>query len=115
MSDTTHLGLPLIEASQAQKHVTHNEALAILDAIVQLAVISRDLTAPPSSPAAGDRYIVKATGTGAFAGHDNQIALFADGGWQFFEPQTGWVAYVAGESALVAWTGTAWESAGGSG
>ena len=35
MSDaTTHLLLPYILAAQAQKHVTHNEALRLLDAMV---------------------------------------------------------------------------------
>jgi hypothetical protein len=58
MSNTTHLQLPYLLASQAQKHVTHNEALRLLDAMVQLAVLDRDLTAPPGSPADGDRYIV---------------------------------------------------------
>jgi hypothetical protein len=54
MSDaTTHLLLPYIQASQAQKHVTHNEALRILDGLVQLSVLDRDLTAPPGSPADG--------------------------------------------------------------
>ena len=39
MSDiTTHLLLPYILAAQAQKHVTHNEALRLLDAMVQLSV-----------------------------------------------------------------------------
>lgn len=34
MSDaTTHLLLPYILAAQAQKHVTHNEALRILDGL----------------------------------------------------------------------------------
>ena len=42
MSDnTTHLLLPYILASQAQKHVTHNEALRLLDAMVQLSVLDR--------------------------------------------------------------------------
>jgi hypothetical protein len=59
MSDaTTHLLLPYILAAQAQKHVTHNEALRILDGLVQLSVLDRDLAAPPASPADGDRYIV---------------------------------------------------------
>ena len=41
MPDTSHaLSLPLIQPSQAQKHVTHNEALRILDAVVQLVVIA---------------------------------------------------------------------------
>ena len=58
MSDaTTHLLLPYILAAQAQKHVTHNEALRLLDGLVQLSVLDRDLTAPPGSPADGDRYI----------------------------------------------------------
>lgn len=34
MTDTTNLALPYLEAAQAQKHVTHNEALTTLDAIV---------------------------------------------------------------------------------
>jgi hypothetical protein len=58
MTDTTHLGLPFIEGSQAQKHVTHNEALRILDSVVQIGVLDIDRTAPPSSPAEGDRHIV---------------------------------------------------------
>jgi hypothetical protein len=54
MSDTTtNLLLPYILAAQAQKHVTHNEALRLLDGLVQLSVLDRDLTAPPDSPADG--------------------------------------------------------------
>ena len=50
MSDiTTHLLLPYIQASQAQKHVTHNEALRLLDAMVQLSAVSyTHLTLPTS-------------------------------------------------------------------
>ena len=48
MTDTPCLGLPQIEAAQAQKHVTHNEALALLDVLVQLAVKSRALRRPTS-------------------------------------------------------------------
>ena len=59
MTDTANLGLPCIEAAQAQKHVTHNEALRMLDTLVQLAVLDRDLTAPPGSPSEGQRWIVK--------------------------------------------------------
>jgi hypothetical protein len=55
MSDiTTHLLLPYILAAQAQKHATHTEAVRLLDAIVQLSVLDRDLSAPPASPADGD-------------------------------------------------------------
>jgi hypothetical protein len=54
MSTTTALQLlPLIEPSQAQKHVTHNEALAVLDVLVQTTATSRSLTAPPTAVVAG--------------------------------------------------------------
>ncbi len=108
MTDTPHLGLPTIEAAQAQKHVTHNEALTLLDIFVQLAVASRALSAPPASPAENSRYIVKPTGTGAFAGKDNQFARYSGGGWLFYPPRTGWLAFVADEGALLAWNGSAW-------
>ena len=41
MADTTNLTLPLLAASQAQKHVTVNEALTRLDGMVQLTLRSR--------------------------------------------------------------------------
>ena len=72
--DTTNLKLPYLLASQAQKHVTHNEALRLLDGLVQLAVLDRDLTAPPGSPADGDRYIVASGATGDWAGWDLNVA-----------------------------------------
>ncbi|MGH6682583.1 MAG: DUF2793 domain-containing protein [Pseudolabrys sp.] len=108
MTDTANLALPCIEGSQAQKHITHNDALRILDTLVQLAVLDRDLTAPPGSPAEGQRWIVKAAATGAWAGHDNAVAAWQDGGWQFSAPQTGWCAFVADEGTLLVWNGAAW-------
>ena len=65
MDTTPNLALPYILASQAQKHVTHNEAIRALDALVQISVKDRDLAAPPGAPAEGDRYIVAAAATGA--------------------------------------------------
>ena len=37
MSSTPHLALPLIAAAQAQKHVTHNEAIASLETAERIA------------------------------------------------------------------------------
>ena len=111
MTDTANLALPCIEGSQAQKHVTHNEALRVLDTLVQLAVLDRDLTTPPGSPAEGQRWIVKAGATGAWASHVNAIAAWQDGVWQFATPRIGWLAYIVDESALVTWNGSAWVAA----
>lgn len=112
MSDnTTHLGLPYVANKQAQRHIFHDEGLRILDALVMLSVADRDLSAPPASPAEGDRYIVKAPGSGAFAGKDNRIAHYADGAWFFYVASRGWLCYVADESALLSWDGSAWQPA----
>ncbi len=113
MADTPNLGLPYIMAAQAQKHVTHNEAIRALDALVHLAVIDRDRTTPPASPGEGDRHIVGAGGTGAWSGHDLEVAAFQDGGWAYFAPRTGWRAWIIEENALRTWNGDAWVVTGG--
>jgi hypothetical protein len=109
MSDaTTHLLLPYILAAQAQKHVTHNEALRILDGLVQLSVIDRDLTSPPGSPTDGDRFIVGSGATGDWAGWDLNIALWTDGAWLRLPPRTGWRTWVEDESLLLVYDGAGW-------
>jgi hypothetical protein len=108
LDTTPNLGLPYIMAAQSQKHVTHNEALRALDAIVQLSVLDRDLAAPPGSPADGARYIVAASPTGAWTGHSGSIAAYQDGAWAFYAPDEGWVVWIADEDVAVAWNGTAW-------
>ena len=110
MADTTpSLALPLIAGGQAQKHVTHNEALALLDALVQLAVLDKDRTAPPASPADGDRYLIAANDpSGAWTGWAGRIVRFQDGAWLSLRPQAGWTAFVADEAELYTFTGSAW-------
>jgi hypothetical protein len=101
--------------SQAQKHVTHNEALGVLDAVVQLSVLRADLAVPPPTPAEGERHIVAAGASGAWQGWDLGIASFADGGWARLAPKPGWLCYVEAEGGLVAWNGAAWVQLTGSG
>ena len=69
MTDTPNLGLPFIDGGQAQKHVTHNEALRILDAAIQISVSDVTRTVPPLSPAEGARHVVAVGASGAWSGH----------------------------------------------
>ena len=47
MSDTTpRISAPLLSAAQAQKHVTHNEALLVFDALIMARILDRDLADP---------------------------------------------------------------------
>ena len=113
MTDSANLALPFIEGGELLPDVTLNEALRLIDTLVQLAIVDRDLNAPPGSPAEGQRWIVKASPspTGVWTGHGNHVAAWQDGGWIFSVPKTGWLAYVLDESVLAAWSGTAWVNA----
>jgi hypothetical protein len=108
MTDTPRLALPVIEAAQAQKHVTHNEALALLDCLTQLAVESRTLTAPPSSPADGACYIPATGASGAWSGWDNTLALFSGGGWLQLAPVSGLKAWVKAERLTLTYEDGVW-------
>ncbi len=110
MSETAHLSLPLLAGAQSQKHVTHNEALLLLDALVHLSVEDADLTAPPVTAADGERYLVATGATGDWAGHDGDIALRDGNGWSFLIPQTGWRVWIGDAKALLVFDGLNWVS-----
>ncbi len=112
MDSSPNLNLPYIAPAQAQKHVTHNEALRALDALVHLSVLRDDLTTPPSTPADGDRYIIGSSASAAWAGQDGKVGAYQDGAWAFYQPATGWRAWVEESSALVVWDGMQWSSVG---
>ncbi len=113
MDETPNLKLPYILPSQAQKHVTHNEALRLLDAVVNLSVKSRTLTAPPTTPSPGARYIVASPATGAWSAKNGMIGSFIDDGWLFIQPAIGWQAYVEAEAKLLVFDGTLWNPVSG--
>ncbi|MEP5181858.1 MAG: DUF2793 domain-containing protein [Rhizobiaceae bacterium] len=106
---TPNLAMPYIMAAQAQKHVTHNEALNALDALTQIAVVSRTLTTPPVSPVAGERHIVSTGATDEWEGQDGQLAAYQDDSWAFYAPKSGWTAWVEAESQLLIFDGTHWQ------
>jgi hypothetical protein len=106
-----NLSLDYIDVNAAQREVVHNSAVRALDALVQLAALDRDLATPPGSPSDGQRWIVAASPTGAWAGKATQVAAWQDGAWRFYVPRVGWLVYVIDEGKLVAWSGSAWVDA----
>lgn len=109
MSQTTaHLALPLMMPSQAQKHVTHNEALQILDLMVQPSVLDRDRSIPPEAPLEGARHLVASGASGLWAGQEGCIAGFLGGAWSFLAPQKGWRVYEAAGDQWLAYDGALW-------
>lgn len=110
MSRSHNLSLPLILASQAQKHVVYNESIQALDAIVQLSVRSRSLTEPPVSPEDGARYLIAQDATGDWAGSGDRIGIWQDGAWTIRAPVDGWIAWVSDEERALVYDGTRWQS-----
>jgi len=88
MTDTSsNLELPFILPSQAQKHVIHNEALQILDVLVQLTAISSSKSVPPSGAKEADIYIIAKSATGVWSGHEHDIAVYRNQSWHFYMPR----------------------------
>lgn len=101
MSNTANLMLPYLAVGQAQKHVTVNETLRRLDAVVQLSVVSATTTAQPASSSDGAVYIVPSGKGGAAwsAYADWSLGYYRDGSWEQVTPREGWIAYVRDSKA----------------
>lgn len=110
MTETTALGLPLLQPAQAQKHVTVNEALSVLDGLVQLRIASATVTTPPAA-VEGMVYSVPGGAGGDWAGQDGRLALAQGGGWTFVTPQVGWHGWLIDAGHAVTFDGVAWQGA----
>lgn len=106
---TPNLQLPYILAAQAQKHVTHNEAIKSLDTLTQLTIEDQDLATPPASPVEGACYIVAISATDTWQGKEGQVAAWQDGAWMFYEPVEGWVAWLRDDNTQIVFDGAAWQ------
>jgi hypothetical protein len=122
VSNGPNLGL-IINALTGDSYPSDfRKLLRAIDVLLEGAVIDRTHTSPPGSPTNGNRYIVKATGSGAWAGHDNHIAVWTtdnpstpSGLWEFYVPKEGFVVWSAADASLYAFTSGAWAAAGGGG
>ncbi len=112
MTETTQLGLPLVQPAQAQKHVTVNEAFARLDALAQI-TLAGEAGVAPGAAVDGALYAVSAGASGDWAGEDGRLALFLNGGWVFVTPQAGWRGWRADSGVAVAFDGEDWVPGGG--
>lgn len=108
LQTSARLGLPLLQAGQAQKELWHNEALVLLDCIVQPSVVAVGLDLPPDSPAPGGCWIVGTAPTGAWSGQARAIAGWTEGGWRFVAPQPGMRVWSCADAVDARYDGTDW-------
>jgi len=109
---TPNLSLPFIMPAQAQKHVTHNEAIELLDMIVQLTLEATGATTPPESANEGEAWGLGTGATDAWFGQDGMIATWRGGGWLFVAPRDGWLAWVSDVAELQVLTAGTWVTQG---
>ena len=105
---TLRCGLPLLQPAQAQKHVTVNDGLMRLDGLVNLVLQSVTAASPPPAVTDGQCWAVPFGAGGPWAGQAGRIALGANGGWVFAEPQRGQRAFVLDQGLSALWDGAAW-------
>ena len=110
MTDTNQLALPLLQAAQAQKHVTVNEALARLDGLVLLSLQSQSLATPPLVISDGLAFAVPTGAVNAWSGQDGKLAIGRNGGWDFIAPRRGWRALILDEGMPALHDGASWRA-----
>jgi hypothetical protein len=117
MTISNRLGITEMEATQNNRSVTVNEAIAVLEGFAgYIQAKSVGDNSPPGSPAEGDIYIVGTAGTGAFSGHNEQVAIYYNAAWLFRPPIEGFLVYAQDENAWYKYDGADWVSTlGGSG
>lgn len=83
MASSARLNLPLLAVGQAQKEVTVNEALQLLEMVTQPLCIGGPENTPALSPEVGESFLCGPNPEGAWSEHANALALWTDSGWRF--------------------------------
>ena len=114
MPSTSRLKIAYLASNQSQKHLTVNDALRRLDAVVQLTALSATTSDEPVAPQEGDCYLLPASRTGqSWTGmSDSAVAYFRDGEWEELRPGAGWRAFVADMSEMLIFDGSTWRAVG---
>lgn len=108
---TARYKLPLLAVGQAQKELFHNEALSILDFLIQPVVISIEENPELLSPTEGQAWLIGNSPAGEWINHSNQIAGWTVGGWRFVNPSEHMRIFLENEQELVVFRSGTWEFA----
>lgn len=109
---STNLSLPFILPNQAQKHVTHNEALIDLDVLAQIVLQGLNQQTPPDSPEEGHIYALGDTPEGDWENRSGHLAAYQSGIWRYHQPKEGWQAWDAENQRGVVYKDSQWQQVG---
>jgi hypothetical protein len=104
--------LPFLTVAQAQKEITHNEALIRIDALLH-PVVEDEIATPPVLLAAdaGKCWLIAEPATGIWQGKANQIACWTGGSWRYVPPVQSMTVRNNASSTDVVWVNGQWISA----
>ena len=87
-----------------------NANLKKLGLLHDMSATSRTTSSPPGSPFDGELYIVGPSGTGAWSGYDEYVAIWvaAETAWSLYAPRRGYDVFVEDEGLVYRYTGAAW-------
>lgn len=105
---TPRLALPLLQAGQAQKELSHNESLIRIDIAAQGAALAAGANLPPDDPAEGDCWILGDAPQNAWAGRAGHIASWTRAGWRFVEPCEGMRFWIVADRAFALFSQGRW-------
>lgn len=109
MGETSaRLGLPYLAVGQAQKEVTHNEALALIDLALHAGVEAVGANAAPAAPVEGQAWIVGPAPVGAWRGRAQALAGWTGSGWRFVPARDGMAALVRASGLTARFLGGSW-------
>jgi hypothetical protein len=109
MDRTQNHELPYMLGSQADKHVTFNEAMLCLDTRIHPSWKASG-TQPPSAPVEGDCFLVPAGAQAAWAGAEGKLASWIDADWHFTVPKQGWIGWNQTLKSMQVLGPNGWES-----
>ena len=104
---TNNLKLPLMVQNQLSKELTHNEALIIIDNLLQNSAIDNKLNTPPFTPNSNDLYIVAENPLNEWENQAKNLAFF-DNGWKFILAKQGFTLWINSEKCLYTFDNGNW-------
>ena len=100
MQETLNLKLPLLKQGQLNKDLTLNEALTLIDCILNSGLESLDkFSSPPQNLEDGKLILTGNNNSESFENFPNHIAFYKNG-WRFLKPKEGLLLWVKSLKAL---------------
>jgi hypothetical protein len=105
MHETLNLKLPFLMQGQINKDITHNEALILIDAVLNSSLKSLNkFSKPPTNLKEGELILISETSEGNFQNFPSHLAFY-NNGWRFILPKEGFYIWVSDIKRMCVYNG----------